>query len=208
MNTNPISRRVIVYSMYLLAVAAPLAYASDLTIPNLFTNGQVADADQMNANLMAIKAAIDDNHVRLLAQEQQPVPAFHAYVSGNNLAAVGSLVLDSESLDDGGGYDNTTGVFTAPKSGVYQFAFKTSFISAGIVRMLHNGNRISGTWASDDTDGADDDRTGAMPLVIRLSAGDTIEVELHAINGNANVTLWGTTTHGAFTTFSGHWVGP
>jgi hypothetical protein len=39
--------------------------ASELTVPNSFSNGTAADADEVNSNFSAAKGAIDDNFARL-----------------------------------------------------------------------------------------------------------------------------------------------
>jgi hypothetical protein len=50
-------------------VAAPLvllaAWAGSLTPPHSFANGDIADADEVNANFGAVEAAVDDNDARL-----------------------------------------------------------------------------------------------------------------------------------------------
>lgn len=53
------------------AIVAPLWLLTGgaVTIPNTFTNGQVADANQVNANFSAVKSAIDDNDSRITAIE-------------------------------------------------------------------------------------------------------------------------------------------
>lgn len=53
-------------------------------------------------------------------------PSFSAYVSSpiNNVTGDGTaynLIFDTELFDNGNNYDNTTGIFIAPKSGVYIF---------------------------------------------------------------------------------------
>lgn len=49
-----------------LAIAVPLAaWAGDVSIPNTFANGTIADADQVNANFSSVETAVDDNDVRL-----------------------------------------------------------------------------------------------------------------------------------------------
>jgi hypothetical protein len=42
------------------------AIAGELTIPNTFSNGSPADADQVNANFEAVKNAVGDNHQKIL----------------------------------------------------------------------------------------------------------------------------------------------
>jgi hypothetical protein len=49
-------------------LVAPVAlYAGTVTLPNTFSNGTVADADAVNANFAAVKAAIDDNAATIAA---------------------------------------------------------------------------------------------------------------------------------------------
>jgi len=40
---------------------ASAAIAEEITIPNTFTNGTVADADEVNANFAAVEVGVDDN---------------------------------------------------------------------------------------------------------------------------------------------------
>jgi hypothetical protein len=43
-------------------VVAPHSMASELTVPNQFSSGDVTSANDMNANFAAIEAAVNDNH--------------------------------------------------------------------------------------------------------------------------------------------------
>ena len=52
-------------SLLLLALLPVAVYADSITIPNTFVNGQVADADQVNANFSAVKTSVDDNDGRI-----------------------------------------------------------------------------------------------------------------------------------------------
>ena len=53
-------------TLLLVLVAVPLVVAAGtLTVPNTFTNGTVADADEVNANFGSVKAAVDDNDGRI-----------------------------------------------------------------------------------------------------------------------------------------------
>jgi hypothetical protein len=55
------------------------ARTGTLTVPNTFTNGTVADADQVNANFAAAETAVNDNDSRittaLAAPWQRRLPA-------------------------------------------------------------------------------------------------------------------------------------
>ena len=53
----------------LIVVVVGVAVAGSVTLPNTFVPGQVADANQVNANFQAVKSAVDDNDTRLTALE-------------------------------------------------------------------------------------------------------------------------------------------
>jgi hypothetical protein len=46
------------------------AIAAELTIPNSFSNGEPADADEVNANFNAVKTAVDDNNQKIVDLSQ------------------------------------------------------------------------------------------------------------------------------------------
>ena len=50
-------------------ISAVTVNRSALTIPFTFTNGTVADADQVNANFTAIETAVNDNDSRIVMLE-------------------------------------------------------------------------------------------------------------------------------------------
>ena len=52
-----------------LLASAPLANASDLTIPNDFSSGDTTSASEVNDNFTAIENAVNDNDTRLDALE-------------------------------------------------------------------------------------------------------------------------------------------
>jgi hypothetical protein len=59
----------------LLLLGSSAAIADTLSLPNTFTNGEVADADEVNANFDAVKTEVDDNDVRIDAVLGQSCPA-------------------------------------------------------------------------------------------------------------------------------------
>lgn len=194
------SRRIAAYGLYAGLVAAPFALAGDVTMPHELKNGTTADADQVNDNFEALAEAVNDNDARLA--ELEDVVSFHAVVSSNTLTSTGTLILDREIDDLGNGYDEATGVYTVPQSGVYQLSFYTAFVSTGIISMTLNGTTpLGATWASAEG------MNGAVVVTTPLSAGDTISLDQTVNNGNLTVALWGTTTYGQFTSFSGHRIG-
>jgi hypothetical protein len=52
-------------ALLLLLLAPPVAYATSVTLPHIFQNGTLAEADEMNANFMAVSTAVNDNDSRL-----------------------------------------------------------------------------------------------------------------------------------------------
>ena len=73
----------------LLLLGSSAVIADTLSLPNTFTNGEVADADEVNANFDAVKTEVDDNDVRIDAVLGQSCPASEV-VTG--VDASGSLV--------------------------------------------------------------------------------------------------------------------
>lgn len=56
--------RIIALALGAVLLVSPVV-ASELTVPNTFSNGTAADADEVNSNFTAAKTAIDDNFARL-----------------------------------------------------------------------------------------------------------------------------------------------
>ena len=57
-------------------MGVPLCLASELTVPNQFSSGDVTSASDVNANFAAIEAAVNDNHARIqegLQSQSRPV---------------------------------------------------------------------------------------------------------------------------------------
>ena len=57
-------------------IGVPLCLASELTVPNQFSSGDVTSASDVNANFAAIEAAVNDNHERIqegLQSQSRPV---------------------------------------------------------------------------------------------------------------------------------------
>ena len=69
-------------------IGVPLCLASELTVPNQFSSGDVTSASDVNANFAAIEAAVNDNHARIqegLQSQSRPVfVGFSEPVSGTS----------------------------------------------------------------------------------------------------------------------------
>lgn len=61
-------------------VAAAVAQASPVTVPNTFSGNTPASASQVNANFSAVKTAVDDNHARLSTLEARPAPRINCTI--------------------------------------------------------------------------------------------------------------------------------
>ena len=61
-------------------MGVPLCLASELTVPNQFSSGDVTSASDVNANFAAIEAAVNDNHARIQeGLQSQSRPVFVGY---------------------------------------------------------------------------------------------------------------------------------
>lgn len=68
-------------------VVVPHSLASELTVPNQFSSGDVTSAGDMNANFAAIESSVNDNNARIAALEAQSGsgqsrPVFQGFSAG------------------------------------------------------------------------------------------------------------------------------
>lgn len=88
-----------IYTFFSLLIWATASLAADVTIPNTFSNGQTADANDINANFTAIEAAVDDNDSRISTLESHSTEVFR-YNQSDSLSPSGwtSLAYTSFSF--------------------------------------------------------------------------------------------------------------
>lgn len=96
------SRMLLVCSCFLIVLNAS---ASELTIPNTFSAGTPAVADEVNANFSAVETAVNDNDGRIAALEMADgaatFQASNVLVFGTDMAVAGAgtLLRDNNSID-------------------------------------------------------------------------------------------------------------
>ena len=82
-------------------VVAPYSLASELTVPNQFSSGDVTSANDMNANFAAIEASVNDNFSRIAALEGQSQGAgaravFQGFSAGTVNGAAGLIAMQQQ----------------------------------------------------------------------------------------------------------------
>lgn len=111
-------------------------------------------------------------------------------VTGNG--AVYSIVCDSVQFDQTGSYNNTTGIFTVPRDGVY-FVFTRVPVGSVTAAMTNGGIGVSGTFTPlylIDNPGAIKDNNNIcdyqFTYVQKYTTGDTIQPFIALNNGAGN----------------------
>ena len=113
------------------------------------------------------------------------------------------IVYDKVLLNDGNGYNPSSGIFTCPVRGVYLFMYHLGVQDltnpAGVQTWIHltiNGHAQNSATA--DTTESSQELQGSNSAIVQLSQGDTVWVETY-LPGHSN-SLYG---HQLLNTFSG-----
>ena len=104
---------------------------------------------------------------------------FHVQRNSTYSLANTTIPFEIEQLNVGGGMNITSGIFTAPKSGIYFFSFtglKTVAANNIWVFFYHNSNHITGAHAP-NVSGA---LTVTLSSTLSLKSGDRISLLLYA----------------------------
>jgi hypothetical protein len=134
-------------------------------------------------------------------------PAFFSYLSTNLINAVPqnsnyTVVFDTIVYDQNNNYSTTSGIFTAPITGVYYFTSVSTVTGtlgngATEIRYIIIGSGTNESFraykANPQTAPSVDNSNLTLggQAFIRLNAGDTIQMQIAQFNGNSNTTLLG-----------------
>lgn len=124
-----------------------------------------------------------------MAKKQETV-AFSAYRTSYQDLYKGTKILFNQVwTNKGNGYNPSTGIFTAPKAGLYHITAEHE--DDLFLKLYHNELAMSGSY--NDGDGY---RTGAFDLILSLQKGDEVYIaaqrsDIIYSDGNAYVTFSG-----------------
>ena len=87
-------------TVMLVLVAIPLVVvAGEVMLPNTFTNGTVADAEQVNANVNAVKTAVDDNDTRVTNAQSAADAAAAGHTTDTNTQLTNAQVAAAAAAE-------------------------------------------------------------------------------------------------------------
>ena len=120
--------------------------------------------------------------------------AFHASLSSNipGTTSGQTIVFNQVDTNLGGGYNGTTGVFTARVAGAYVFSltfymnYHSSYVRAGVLSIMNNN--VQSIRVLVELDSNANEGTASGTTVLPLNKGDQVRVQVGTdnmyINGN------------------------
>ena len=114
------------------------------------------------------------------------------------------IVFDNDKINEGGHYNTTTGVYTAPVTGIYQFFVYIRSTPKANFHLRVDGSLYINTIENYDgeAEGGEQEAEGAS-VIVRLQAGQIV----HVTTGSEPYTVDGH-TDGRFTFFGGYLLFP
>jgi hypothetical protein len=125
--------------------------------------------------------------VRVDSVGATPLPIFQAWRSTNyaTSATPATLIYDQTKVNQGNHYSTTTGKFTAPVDGIYEFAWASiASVTNDVFRYILAINGSPETAKDElrvdiNSTGVDYGTNGEFSRYISLSANDTVEVQVN-----------------------------
>ncbi|XP_048238284.1 complement C1q tumor necrosis factor-related protein 4-like [Haliotis rufescens] len=118
------------------------------------------------------------------------------------LQAGATVIYDKVFTNIGNAYDNKTGVFTCPQTGIYVFQYHGLSMSDDTLwlELYHNYNYVSSAYAHTDSDFA----SAGNSVILHLFKGDTVMVNAEQ---DQESNLYGVSDE-VYCTFSGYLIAP
>nr|KAG5710430.1 hypothetical protein BaRGS_022248 [Batillaria attramentaria] len=143
---------------------------------------QAQTIQQLQAKLAAMETKFENELTALRARitKQETQVAFNVRLDssfvGRDFNGTETLLFDAVDVNLGDGYDNLTGIFTAPVAGVYEFTFKITHTPPGALHvfLVKNGHELAEAEANGD-DREYPDRASST-VVVQLKVGNKVWV--------------------------------
>lgn len=127
---------------------------------------------------------VRETYVGYVDVKSQPVQ-FYVQKTANFTATTANAELspfEMVKLNEGGAMNEQTGIFKAPKSGIYVFDFAAVDLAGGtdLVVNIHKNDELV---ASGGPVGSANHGTVAIPSMLQLTVDDTIKITISTLNG-------------------------
>ncbi|XP_070710946.1 cerebellin 11 [Pempheris klunzingeri] len=170
---------------------------------------QKAEVDRLSSENEGLQTRLDATEEAISKLNQSSAKSAPQIAFSVSLANTGeiyrgpctdkALIFKRVFSNTGDGYDQNTGIFTAPVNGLYYFSFSTygyNTHAMGAILMKNSILQVS-TYDSPTVDGSD---SSSNFVVLQLAAGDKVHMELWD-NGRVFDNLNGHTTFSGFLVF-------